>query len=204
MLKEILSSYKNKHIGQKCFVLATGPSINNTDIFILNNCITFGCNTFYKHKFVAKYYCVCDEFVWNNHHKGIINKYKNPFCPFYNPINYKLRDIWLNQNCLDYGMITKGIYRAHTVVGCILQICFWMGFSKVFLLGCDCSYVEKQHHFDGSYVDNYKREDWTEVFQQYKIAKKMYEKAGRKIYNCTEGGKLEVFERMSLEKAISQ
>jgi hypothetical protein len=37
------------------------------------------------------------------------------------------------------------------------------------------------------------------VFAGYKRAKEVFEENGRKIYNSTVGGKLEIFERVPLE-----
>lgn len=197
MLNNPLFLFRNIHLEKKCFLIATGPSINKNNLSLLKNEITFGCNTLYKHYFKTNYFCVFDNKVWENHKKYITYKYKKIFCPF-SHIRFKLIDKVL-KNRYEYGNISKGIYKAHTVVGIMLQISFWMGFKEVILLGCDCKYSKKNHHFDGGLVDNFKRENWQDVFDCYEIAKKKYEKNGRKIYNCTVGGELEVFERRKME-----
>jgi hypothetical protein len=42
-------------------------------------------------------------------------------------------------------------------------------------------------------------DDWEKLFKTYEVCKRVYEEDGRKIYNATVGGKLEVFERVKLE-----
>jgi len=41
---------KDKHSGQRCFILCTGPSINSQDLTLLKNEISFACSRFYLHK----------------------------------------------------------------------------------------------------------------------------------------------------------
>ena len=87
-----------------------------------------------------------------------------------------------------------------------------MGFNEVYLLGCDCDY-SKTHHFHGkdySYMDDQVKQSLAldsrneEMFQSYRIIKNAFEKDGRKIYNATVGGKLEVFVRKKLEDVIKK
>jgi hypothetical protein len=79
-----------------------------------------------------------------------------------------------------------------------------MGFQTAYLLGCDCDYSQS-HHFDNRRTIKKEAPVMTtdagknRVFKGYEICKRAYEKDGRKIYNSTVGGKLEVFERVSLE-----
>jgi hypothetical protein len=111
-------------------------------------------------------------------------------------VNFTLRDQFLTDCLDDYGEVEKGLYRGLTVVNAMLQLAHWMGFATVFLHGCDCDYSGEKH-FDGTPVDNFMREDWSDVFEQYEVSKWFYERSNRKIYNATQGGKLEVFERRS-------
>ena len=106
--------------------------------------------------------------------------------------------------------INKEVYVfASTVVYLALQIVYFLGFTEVYLLGCDCDY--SGGHFDGKqFADTSKLQDiesaenkfWNTIFDAYKVCKKVYENDGRKIYNSTVGGKLEVFERIDLKDVI--
>jgi hypothetical protein len=43
------NNLKNKHKGEKCFILGSGPSIKDEDLTLLKNEIVFGLNNFYVH-----------------------------------------------------------------------------------------------------------------------------------------------------------
>jgi hypothetical protein len=95
-----------------------------------------------------------------------------------------------------------------------LQLAFYMGFTEVYLIGMDFSYIipekferkgdiitstdDDPNHFHPDYFG--KGKTWKDpkldrVLANYNMAKLAYETAGRKIYNATVGGKLELFER---------
>ena len=64
--------YKNIHNGERCFIVATGPSLTIEDIntlnknheycFGINSCIKF----FDKTEWRPEYYCITDHFVYNS------------------------------------------------------------------------------------------------------------------------------------------
>lgn len=109
----------------------------------------------------------------------------------------------------------KKVYAGGTVSYICMQLAFYMGFEEVYLVGFDHSYVIPQdavtkgtsilstgddpNHFNSDYFGKGKR--WHDpkvdrMEEAYKRAREHYEKNGRKIYNATFGGKLEVFERV--------
>jgi len=106
---------------------------------------------------------------------------------------------------LKKGIMERGV----SVVVSTLQIAYYMGFKEVYLLGCDCDY-SGQHHFDGKkHKFNIEKKTplsysnrFNILMERYEICKKAFEADGRKIYNATVGGKLEVFERKRLEDII--
>lgn len=90
-----------------------------------------------------------------------------------------------------------------------------MGFSSVALVGCDHSFADKgaagslvktkeqdNNHFSPDYFG--KNVQWHLPDLEgsefaYRLARDAFQADGRTVYNCTEGGFLEVFERISLE-----
>ena len=100
--------------------------------------------------------------------------------------------------------LTKGTYLSGSVTIHSLQVAYYLGFDEVYLIGCDCDYSQS-HHFDGKRTIRREapvmssQEGKHRVFKGYEICKRAFEKDGRKIYNATVGGKLEVFERRRLE-----
>ncbi|GAB3800325.1 DUF115 domain-containing protein [Spirosoma humi] len=111
--------------------------------------------------------------------------------------------------------ISLGICQGYTVTYVATQIAYHLGFSKVALVGCDHNFETKgtankeiklnghdPNHFDPNYFsekDKWQLPDLLGSEFHYQLARDEYYEAGRIIYNCTEGGKLELFERLSLQ-----
>jgi hypothetical protein len=115
--------------------------------------------------------------------------------------------------------ITKGVGIAGTVTYSCLQFAHYMGANPVILFGVDHSFSKDSKtptyetrkgpdsdHFDPNYfasgtkwgIPNLERNELA-----YRTAKEAYGKSGRVIYDATIGGKLQVFEKISVEKALS-
>lgn len=124
----------------------------------------------------------------------------------------------------------EGLFAGHTIIFNNLQIAFHLGLTTVYLLGMDFRFTMpkttqqerykvgiydtlalvsdgEQNHF----LPNYRKpgERWTvpQLDHQrtaFQSAKLHFEKRGRKIYNATRGGELEVFERKNLDEVLEQ
>lgn len=110
------------------------------------------------------------------------------------------------------------IYVGQSVTIDNLQLAYYMGFTEVYLIGMDFNYdipksadvsghvivsnEDDPNHFHPEYFG--KGKTWHDpklhnVLKSYEMAKLMFEQSGRKIYNATAGGKLELFERVNFE-----
>lgn len=112
--------------------------------------------------------------------------------------------------------ISSSINQGCTVTFVALQIAFYLGFNNVALIGCDHSFATKgspnltitqrgddESHFDPNYFGNgmkWQLPDLTGSEFHYELAREVYNGNSRNIFNCTEGGKLEVFKRLSLSE----
>ena len=95
-----------------------------------------------------------------------------------------------------------------------MQLAFYMGFTEVYLIGMDFSYDVREtdekrgatlithdddiNHFHPDYFGKGKKWHDPKVYnvaKNYEFAKIIFDDNGRKIYNATVGGKLEIFER---------
>lgn len=215
-----LEHLKNRYEGRRCFIVATGPSLNKTNLNLIKDEILFGVNTLYKGYdklgINCQFYGVSDAQVILNHYKGIVALdtilfisggaarlyYQMPMlfsraCP-----TFILPEIGIDKFSKD---ITKGLYNGQTIVfDIILQVAYYMGFDKVYLIGCDSDYTAG-HHFDGSKADTMEggaAGNWQRVHRAFKLAKEIYEENDREILNATVGGKLEIFKRVQLEDIV--
>ena len=115
----------------------------------------------------------------------------------------------------------KGLYCGQSVTYINLQMAFFMGFSDVYLIGMDFDYViPKEHKRKGNDIvsttddPNHFHKDyfgvgktWRDpklerVAMNYRQARVSYEAVGRRVYNATIGGKLEVFQRVDYEALL--
>ncbi|MDI9880065.1 6-hydroxymethylpterin diphosphokinase MptE-like protein [Flectobacillus longus] len=116
------------------------------------------------------------------------------------------------------GDISSSICQGSTVTYVALQLAFHFGFHEVTLVGCDHSFATKgtpnktikleshdNNHFDPNYFstkDNWQLPDLLSSEYHYQVARETYMNAGRKIFNSTDGGLLEIFERKSLKEFL--
>lgn len=218
-----LRKLKDIHQGQRCFIIGTGPSLNQTNLSLLKDEIVFGVNTLYRGlpQFGIKchYYAISDVEVWKKHYEGILGVDAVLFISSHAAQDYlsnlsfykkyqKNEPIVIKElgNIRSSGWLSRdlsvGAYWGSTIIIDIgLQAAYHLGFGKVYLLGCDCDYTGL-HRFDGLPTENVIQDDWPRVFAAYEVCKQAYEEDGREIINATVGGKLEVFKRQKLEDII--
>ena len=214
-------TFKNMHKGERCFIIGTGPSINNTNLDLLQNEICFGVNTLYrgydKIKTRCQYYAVSDPYVWQHHWKNIeqldthlfiwkrLLQIHEPTCP-HTAVTPAPVPMWLS-NKMSKDIADNIGWGETVIIDVALQVAYYMGFSNVYLLGCDSTYAG-WHRFDSKESDaptsNAIQGNWSHIFKSYQICKDAYEEDGREIINCTVGGKLEIFKRQKLEDVLNE
>ena len=235
-----LAAYKNKHKGERCFLIGTGPSLKASDLELIKNEYSIGCNMIYKifeeTSWRPTYHCVTDR----NYGLQLAEEISKQIqVPFFTPKSTYVRmnerpkyTIYVND------VYTEGAYRVKgdmlsycnvkaTVMGFMLELAMYMGFSEIYLLGVDCtSSFQNTGHFTKNYIpeklkqDNVKRlqkglkgknisqeeaacKSINRSIEVYEKIELYAQKKGlSKIYNATRGGALEVFERTSLEEVL--
>jgi hypothetical protein len=113
---------------------------------------------------------------------------------------------------------TKYVALGPTVTYAALQMAFWMGADPVILFGVDHSFkfvgdpltYEKMqgddpNHFDPNYFKDsvWGTPDHVAMERCYADARHAFETHGRRVLDATIGGKLQIFEKISLENARS-
>lgn len=108
----------------------------------------------------------------------------------------------------------ENVYIGYSVTYAMMQLAVYMGFKEIYLLGIDHSYSTEIVDSSGEVKINKKIQDHSDIMgnpamwgvtdvykitKAYEAAKKYADSHGVKIYNATRGGKLEVFERRSLD-----
>ena len=123
--------------------------------------------------------------VWVDRCEHTIYRYPNP----------KAAQEWhLPRICTGFSKISAAI-----------QIAYLRGATEIFLLGCDLGITESNNHMVEDYLpekchaQEYTTKQELNMLAAHLLAKKS---CPVPIYNCTVGGKLEVYPRMELKDAV--
>ena len=153
-----LIRYKDKHLGQRCFIIGNGPSLKAEDLEKIKDEYSFGCNKIYKifpeTSWRPTYYFVEDSFVYKNSYKEI----KKISCPkFVSNLSLDRERLPLIKGGVkffDYLYywdtypkyppltvdFTQEVWCAYNVGYQMLNAAIYMGFKEIYLLGMDFSY----------------------------------------------------------------
>ena len=232
------SSIKNTHEGERCFIVALGPSLTVDDLNKLkeNNEYCFSMNRCYqlfdKTDWRPNCYFISDSRSNTpTTREAIKEMIKNKIMVIYNKLEIKNipeEAIYYKANNLDfiysnskhkryqkYGHLCRFstnaddfVYNGHSCVLSILQIAYYMGFSEVYLLGQDCGVSVDKKHAEGitSPKNPHQSDDLDKVILDFDYLNKDLQNKNLdfKIYNCTRGGRLEVFPRISLDEVLKK
>lgn len=215
-----LQKFKDKHKGQRCFIIGNGPSLKKTDLSMLKNEVTFGLNRIYllfeKNDFSTTYYVCVNKLVIEQIADEIVRLEMPKFISRRagHCIDFT-SDMMLLQpqlNRLFHTDITRGIWEGATVTYVAMQIAYYMGFQKVILVGVDHSFVttgephtivtldgDDHNHFDPQYFGKgfrWQLPDLETSEEAYRLARNQFESSGREIFDATIEGKLQVFPKV--------
>ena len=217
---------KNKYKGNRCFIIATGPSLTLDDLDKLKGEYTFAMNSikklYDKTDWRPTFFGIQDKYVYNAMQDVIINTNGEEQINFisdklkeiYNvPDNYVTfpYDEWYhlyegklnvpNAKFTDDAQII--IYDGYSITYSLIQIAVYMGFTEIYLLGCDCSWGKgKDHIIESGHVDKYAMLNPVKQRTAYPCALEYSKNHNFKIYNATRGGELETFERVNLDDVL--
>ena len=228
-----LKQFKDIHKGEACFVIGNGPSMTVEDLNKIHELgvKSFACNkiflVFDETKWRPDYFFVSDSKIVKDidfektglkkSHMFFPRKFKKEvgFGNFYELLEHD----WRVQG--DFSTDAhKGIYQCETIIAEAIQMAYYMGFSKVYIVGVDFNYNmqnvnEEAKTFENG-ENNYFIKDYATKGQvlnlpnQYanilgfQAAREGFEENGREIYNATRGGKLEVFIRKDLDEVFRE
>lgn len=211
---------KDRHRGERCFIIGNGPSLKDTDLTLLKNEVTFGLNRIYllfdEMGFSTTYFASVNRLVIEQCAHDIV---KVP-CPKF--IGWHCRDLVEFTDDMMFLLsrpevafrtdITGGVVEGATVTYVALQIAYYMGFDKAVLVGVDHSFTTRGRphraivskgddpdHFDPQYFGKgfrWQLPDLETSEQAYRLAREHFERAGREIVDATIGGKLQVFPKI--------
>ncbi|MEY8337953.1 6-hydroxymethylpterin diphosphokinase MptE-like protein [Lachnospiraceae bacterium 62-35] len=234
-----IKELKDIHYGKACFIIGNGPSLVPKDLESISNSgiVSFASNAIYKifgqTSWRPTYYVLQDQQVID----GLVTKFSE-FADVSKGL-FVRRDVYkqLSEDVLKkdnlylprlimhirkdkyydfFEDLSYGASDGCTVTYFMMQIAYYMGFKKIYLVGIDHNFPTQFDENDNIIITNAKKqhcfEDSKEIIMNparvlettyaYKSAKLFFDSKDIKIYNATRGGRLEVYKRINLEEAI--
>ena len=220
-----LERIRNSHVGERCFILGNGPSLAKMDLLPLKAEATFGLNRAYllfpKLGFPTTYFVAVNTLVVEQCAAEIKRLRIDKF------ISWRARRSMSGDDRVtfldtDYtgeasfsGDVTGRVFEGSTVTYVALQLAYHLGFSEVILIGVDHSFQTAGRpnvtvvsaggdpdHFSADYFPTgfrWQLPDLLASERAYLLARQAFEAAGRRVWDATVGGKLQVFPKVDFE-----
>ena len=233
---------KNIYKGKRCFIIGNGPSLANHNLNKLTEEYTFTVSHFFMTEWFDIInpfgYVVADPVLFEDSDfaiKWLMKldrqcKNQNLFFPIYAVKTVQKYNLFQNRNVYYLDMsgqfhediskfdidLIKKIPGAQTVIIMAIIIAAYMGFNKIYLIGCDsdwAKYPSARGYLPHFYSENNKitkpetcsRQDWMYedvlnaaliIFKSYRILYSKLNKKGINVFNATNDGFLDVFKRV--------
>lgn len=158
---QLLSTYKDLHRGQRCFIIGNGPSLKNMDLSKLRNEVTFGMNRVYLQfpelGFTTTYFVTVNNLVIEQFTSDILGLSMPKFLSWH-AHNHLERQAVIDSQAGAAPVIflhttytgpkfardVRGrLWEGATVTYVTMQLAFYMGFETVILIGVDHNYTTK-------------------------------------------------------------
>lgn len=229
-----IQALKNRHAGERCFIVCTGPSLTMEDLAKLKNDYTIGVNSITKaYEFTdwrPTYYALVDAYAYGE----ILKKnevYGGRFSQRDAFFHYRVTPMTKQENMhkvlIHYGnhrkkSIANGrmkitydpsvcIYDCFTVTNMAINLAIYMGFKKIYIIGADATYkLEKTHFIEGEWeLIHKKAQKGLDIAVKrsmigYLRMKEFARKRKVEVYNATRGGMLEIFPRANLDELFEE
>lgn len=219
--RERLARFRDRHRGERAFVLGNGPSLARTDLGRIAGAVTFGANRIYLAHQPTYFVCV-NELVLEQ----FASEIRLLSCPRF--LNWNRRRLFGDDPfvSLDLGLAdtfvtdpARRLCSGGTVTFVALQLAYYMGFREVVLLGVDHRFADKgtpnrtetrteavdANHFHAGYFpkgSKWQLPDLRRSELAYAMARRAFERDGRRIVDATIDGACTVFEKVAYEDVV--
>lgn len=223
-----MAGQKNRYLGAKAVICCNGPSLNKVDFDSLTGTFCIGLNKinllFSRSSFRPSCIVSINKLVIEQNSEF----FNTTDIPLYishagcERINARPNVVFLHSisiNSLFARDVSLSINESATVTVTALQLAYHLGFRRIALVGADHSFAQSSppnttvvsegadaNHFDPNYFGKgvqWQTADLAQSEVGYGIARETFAASGGKVVNATEGGRLEIFERMALQDFLA-
>jgi hypothetical protein len=156
-----LGSYKDTHLGERCFIIGNGPSLKKTNLSRLKDEYTFGMNRIYllfpKLAFTTTYFLSVNDLVIEQCAEDILSLQMPKFLSWRSrgfirtalgdsvlPTDPPLSFLYTTYTGPKFAHDARHrLWEGATVTYVALQLAFHMGFKQVILIGVDHNFATK-------------------------------------------------------------
>ena len=210
----VIKDFKDKHKDEPCFLIGTGPSLNDVDVSLLDDKLTFGCSrTFMMPKLKLNYYGVEAERTVRQEQINIeMFECDAKFIPM------RFKNMYFGDNTVfvnfphAYPDFPKFSFDCEEIVywGCnvlymLLQIATYMGCNPLYLVGINwwASGEDMKLHFHGDNVIAEYDPPRVDVQNQgMAYAAKVLKEHNIQVYNLCPKSHLKVFPFKELSEVL--
>jgi hypothetical protein len=217
---------RDTRVGQTCVIIGNGPSLNITNLNQLAGVPTFGLNRIFlmyeRLGFVPTYHAVVNRLVVEQSAAELCALTMPTFTTWPNRSELGNGDSVYYLNRLTGPLfstdIERGVWEGATVTFVAMQVAYYLGFSRVLLVGVDHDFADKgaahrtvesegpdRNHFDPNYFGKgfrWQLPDLETSEVAYALARDAFAARNGEIVDCTVGGKLQVFRKSTLEESL--
>jgi hypothetical protein len=225
-----LEKLRDRHAGERCVLVANGPSLSHMDFRLFRREICIGMNKIYlgfkRFHFYPRYYVTINRYVIEQSVKEI----KTMNCVKF--VSRRGANGLIEEDALTYLVDTRksgsafcrdisneGVSEGHTVTYAALQLAYFLGFREVIIVGMDHRYQYQgkpneakimqgadPNHFSADYFgggQTWNNPNLLRSEESYRIARRVYEQSNRRIIDATLNGACKVFERADYKNIFS-
>jgi hypothetical protein len=228
--QERLERYRARHRGERCFIMGNGPSLARMDLSLLRDEITFGLNRIYllfdRLGFEPTYFACVNELVLEQFAHEIASLRMPKFLDWrgrghFDATDPKTEFVRTRLAFADSFAANPrlGLSSGGTVTYVALQLAYFMGFREVILIGVDHNFKDKgtpnrtetrhqardETHFhpnDFPPGTKWQLPDLVRSELAYGLARRAFERDGRRVLDATVGGKCQIFEKVDFDAVV--
>jgi hypothetical protein len=244
-LNKVFEKYKNFHKGERAFLIANGPSLNDIDLDLLKDETTFAMNRislkYSETSWRPTYYLFSSTNVrpdkpWHKEWRSSVTEsisdekitsfiadqfrsYIDPYMLFpnvkwFDKLSEKKPDIHgnISEICFSTDVVER-IDKTGTSMNLALQLCYYMGFSEIVLVGADLGWSKDTgtksdpNHFDKTYTAEILKPDKAnnQMRNVHSLSLKYFNKRDYpvSIYNASSSTVLDVYPIIDFEAYIN-